>query len=258
MRKFIFFVTLLLAGSALYSLSAQEKEVDLNIVFIGNSITQGVQLRDPQKEAPPVKCARWLQEQPGIGNVDYFNGGRSGCTTVDYLPEQNNLFLWMKEQADRLNNNKGLLIFSVMLGTNDSAISGPKGAPVEPSRYRENLVKIVDEILRLYPRALVVLNAPLWYSPNTYNRSMYLVAGQKRLLSYFPELENIVKEYGLSRPGRVKMGDTDAYVDFKENYLTDSFAESGQAGIFYLHPNEKGGTKLAEHWGKAILKAIGK
>ena len=33
----------------------------LNIMFIGNSITQGVLLENPEKQAPPVKCVTGLK-----------------------------------------------------------------------------------------------------------------------------------------------------------------------------------------------------
>lgn len=231
---------------------------ELNIVFIGNSITQGVLLENPEKQAPPVKCVNWLETQLDVEKISFFNAGRSGCTTVDFLPETNNLFPWMKIEADKLAKNKGILLFSIMLGGNDSAISGPKGAPVEAEQYRENMRKIINKLLDLYPKAVIVLNDPLWYSPNTYNGAMYLVAGQKRLLEYIPELRRLVGEYAQIFPGQVKTGDTEAYKYFKEYYQTDMVAEDGNAGVFYLHPNDKGGSRLAEYWGQAILRAIGK
>ena len=36
---------------------AGEEKKNLNIVFIGNSITQGALLENPQHDAPPVKAA---------------------------------------------------------------------------------------------------------------------------------------------------------------------------------------------------------
>mgnify|MGYP002794919312 FL=1 len=132
---------------------------ELNIVFIGNSITQGVLLENPEKQAPPVKCVNWLETQLDVEKISFFNAGRSGCTTVDFLPETNNLFPWMKIEADKLAKNKGILLFSIMLGGNDSAISGPKGAPVEAEQYRENMRKIINKLLDLYPKAVIVLNS---------------------------------------------------------------------------------------------------
>ena len=44
---------------------------------------------------------------------------------------------------------------------------------------------------------------------------------------------------------------------FKENHLTDFQAEKGNAGVFYLHPNEKGAVRLGELWSEAIRQALG-
>jgi hypothetical protein len=52
------------------------------------------------------------------------------------------------------------------------------------------------------------------------------------------------------------MGDTEAFDYFKANYLTDLIPEEGNAGTFYLHPNEKGAAVLGEYWGKAIMKVV--
>ena len=42
---------------------------DLNIVFIGNSITYGAGLSDPATEAPPVITAAYLKQQSNVGNL---------------------------------------------------------------------------------------------------------------------------------------------------------------------------------------------
>ena len=34
------------------------------------------------------------------------------------------------------------------------------------------------------------------------------------------------------------------------------FAENGNAGVFYLHPNESGARKLGKRWARAIVNAI--
>src|SRR6266571_607597 len=76
------FVVVFLINSSLTF--AQKK--NLNIVYIGDSITQGVQLTDPGKEAPPAIATAWLRKQKGIGKVEFSNQGVSGFTTVDFLP----------------------------------------------------------------------------------------------------------------------------------------------------------------------------
>lgn len=236
---------------------ATEKQ-QLNIVFIGNSITFGAGLPKPYHDAPPVKAALYLTKLPGVGSVKYSNRGSSGCTTVDYLPETNTLFPWAVRAADKFKDETwATLIFSITLGTNDSAMKGTNGCPVEPERYYANMKTIIDRLLALYPDCRIVMNRPLWYSPNTYNGAMYLSEGLKRLEDYYPQLQKLAEYYTHHFPGQVFVGDTDGFDYFKENYLTDFQPEDGNAGVFYLHPNAKGAVKLGEFWGKAIQRVIG-
>lgn len=237
---------------------AQEK-LQLNIVFIGNSITQGVLIKEPGVNSPPAKACRYLQGLPLVGSVDYSNQGLSGQTTVDFLPASNTLFPKVIAAADQLKKEKNAtLLFSVMIGTNDSAIKGPNGAPVSPVQYYTNLKTIIDELLHRYPDCKVILHRPIWYSPNTYNSSMYLKAGLKRLESYMPQLEQLTTAYGLTHPGQVYIGDRDAFDYFCTNHAQELIPEDGNAGIFYLHPNESGAAKLGEFWAKAIYRILTK
>lgn len=252
---------LLLMSMALSMLLYAQKEnkAKLNIVYIGNSITQGAIMEAPQHNAPPTQASLWLQKQPGIEAVEYSNQGVSGSTTVDFLPASQTLFLKVKQAADGLKNNPNTtLIFSMMLGTNDSAVKGPNGAPVSPQQYCTNVKVIIDELLSLYPNSLIVLHRPVWYSPNTYNNAIYLKEGLQRLESYLPQLQTLVQLYGQSHPNRIFLGDTEAFDYCKSNYLTDLYPEEGAAGTFYLHPNKKGAAKLGEFWGKAIYKVVQK
>lgn len=238
---------------------AQEsKNRDLNIIYIGNSITQGAMLKSPSTEAPGVQACQWLQQQPGVGTVKNSNQGASGCTTVDFLPISGTLFPKVLQATDALKEPTSTLLFSIMLGTNDSAIKGPNGAPVSPQQYYTNMQVITDELLKLYPQCLILFHRPLWYSPNTYNSAMYLKEGLRRLESYLPQLEALVSSYGQTHPQRVFMGDTDGFEYFRTNYLTAFVAEEGNAGTFYLHPTKDGAAKLGEFWGKAIYKVIQK
>lgn len=233
------------------------KKSELSIVYIGNSITQGVLLEDPSHNAPPAQASLWLQKQANISAVEYSNQGVSGMTTVDFLPASKTFLPKVKQAADLFKDNPGsALIFSVMLGTNDSAVKGPNGSPVSPQQYSTNMKVILDELLLLYPQCRIVLNRPIWYSPNTHNGAIYLKEGLHRLESYYPELQSLVSQYAQSHPHRVFMGDTEAFDYFKINYITDILAEDGNAGTFYLHPNKKGAAKLGEFWGKAIYKIV--
>lgn len=106
-----------------------ESKKNMNIVFIGNSITQGALISTPSHDAPPVKAALYLTKQPSVTSVKYSNQGVSGCTTTDYLPTTETLFPKAKEAADKFADETwATLVFSIMLGTNDSAITGPNGA----------------------------------------------------------------------------------------------------------------------------------
>lgn len=146
-----------------------QKKVELNIVFIGNSITQGVLLENPLQEAPPVRTEEWLEKQEGISGVNSSNQGVSGMTTVDFLPASKTRFPNVKAAMETLKaqHPKATMLFSVMLGTNDSANSGPNGAPISAPQYYTNMKVIVDELLEAFPDALFVLHRPIWYSPTT-------------------------------------------------------------------------------------------
>jgi len=229
----------------------------LNVVYIGNSITQGVLMDTPRRNAPPVKASIYLRQQEGVGEVKFSNQGVSGMTTVDFLPETGTFFNKVKEAADQLKEDTwSTLIFSIMLGTNDSAIEGPNGSPVSPENYYRNMSRIIDELLTLYPGCLIVLHRPVWYSPNTYNNSRYLEEGLERLQSYFPQLDRLVEQYAVTHPKQVFTGDTHAFDFFKEHHEEYLLPENGNAGTFYLHPNEAGAARLGQFWGKAIFSSL--
>ena len=128
--------------------SAQSTKQNLNIVFIGNSITYGAGLADPATEAPPVIACNYLRVQPGIGKVAFANCGYSGFTTVDFLPSTAGAFVKVEAAAHAFKDKKALLLFSIKLGTNDSAIEGPNGSPVSPEAYKQNLKTIADSLLK--------------------------------------------------------------------------------------------------------------
>lgn len=247
---------LLLAGLFNLTFAQEASKKHLNIIFIGNSITQGALLEKPAHEAPPVQAVLHLEKQPGVGQVKFSNQGVSGCTTVDYLPSTHTLFNRMIQAADQLaDEDWATLLFSVMLGTNDSASEGTNGAPVSPMQYRQNMAQLIDTLLVRYPTCKVIVHRPIWYSPTTYNGAKYLQEGLDRLISYYPVIQALVKHYEAKAPGRVFLGDTLGFDHFKSK--EELFhAEQGHAGTFYLHPNKEGAKELGELWGKAIYKVI--
>jgi lysophospholipase L1-like esterase len=231
--------------------SAQKRLV--KVIYIGDSITFGGWLEDVNTQAPPVIASIYLQKQPGIDSVAFSNQGHSGFTTVDFLPGGAS-FIAVEEAANQFADKSGTLIFSIMLGTNDSAIKGTNGAPVAPATYYNNLKSIIDKLLKDFPQSRVVLNLPLWYSPNTYNGAQYLQEGLDRLQSYFTSIKKLVKTYH----HHVYLGDTSAFDYFKNNYLTKLRPEDGHRGVFYLHPNKEGAADLGILWAKAIYPVIKK
>jgi lysophospholipase L1-like esterase len=249
--KFSTFVLLLIFS---FQVSAQiSKEAKIAIVFIGNSITQGK--GGTNGFPPPTHAVNYLKEERGIQDVAFVNVGRSGSTTVDWLPNGGKFFSLATKAADSLSLQKDhQLIFSMKLGTNDSAMEGPNGSPVSKENYKKNLQTIINELLGKYPGSKVIVHHPIWYSTNTYNRSKYLSEGLARLESYVPEIDDAIKEYKTSQPGRVFKGDTKSFKYFKKNAKKLFKPEDGQAGVFFLHPNEAGVAVLGKNWGKAISK----
>ena len=223
---------------------------NINLVFIGNSITQGVQLNDPGA-APPAMAAAYLRQYKNTGHLKFSNQGHSGFTTVDFLPATGNTFKKVEDAASAFADRDALLIFSIMLGTNDSAIQGPNGSPVAPDDYAHNLKTIVDKLLADFPKAIIIFQHPLWYSPNTYNGAQYLQEGLTRLQSYIPKLDELVAAYAATNPGQVFTGDKKGFAYFKKNHLTDQIPENGHQGTFYLHPNKKGADMLGKFLGKS-------
>jgi len=257
MKATMFLFPVILACIPFISSDGQINSHHLDIVFIGNSITQGDRPGDPGEESPSVYAAKHIRTLKGVESARFLNRGRSGYTTVDFLPtpdgELSKVISAVKEFHTDISHQ---LVFSISLGTNDSAEEGPRGSPLYPEEYHFNLKAITDRLLDEFPGCKIIYQQPIWYSPNTYNFSRYLKAGLERLQTYFPELKALVKEYSLTKPGQVFMGDTKAFDYFMENYITDLVPEKGNAGIFYLHPNKKGNEALGKFWGDGIYDAL--
>jgi lysophospholipase L1-like esterase len=228
----------------------------VDVVYIGDSITEGAGLPDPASQAPPVICTDLLRTD--FRGVEFFssNQGRSGRSTADVLPTSSQEFEDVEKATKELKaEHPGQIVFSIMLGTNDSAESGPTGSPISPDKYGENLRRIISQLLIDFPNSIVVLHRPTWYSPNTNNGAVYEKKGLARLKAYFPMIDAI--SMTLSSNGeRVFRGDTFAFKFFALNYRSDFQAELGQKGLFYLHPNVTGAKELARFWAAAIGKAI--
>lgn len=248
-------LTWLLLAVVSFSFS-KDKNRQLDIVFIGDSITYGAGVPNREYNAPPAAACRYLEKDKAL-TVQFSNQGRSGFTTVDYLPATHKAFQQVTAAARALHKDAGnTLLFSIMLGTNDSAEEGPNGAPVSPDNYRLNLRTIIDSLLAAFPGSKIILQCPTWYSTNTYNGARYLAAGLQRLQLYFPQIQALVKQYAAVKPGHVFLGDTKAFDYFKQHYSNALQAENGRVGTFYLHPNESGAAVLGEYWARAIASVL--
>ena len=235
--------------------------VEANEAFAAQSIAVarelGFDMEKVNVNGGAISIGRYLKREGVARIVRYSNQGVSGLTTTDFLPETGTYFEKVRAAADQFRDESwATLLFSIMLGTNDSATRGPNGAPLAPDAYAANLQRIVDRLLALYPSAKIVLHRPIWYSPNTYNRSEYLQAGLDRLTAYYPALRALVQDYEKRFPGQVFLGDTLGYTVFRDEAEALFQPEQGQAGVFRLHPNREGAVRLGELWGAAIRRAL--
>lgn len=236
-------------------LSALANNSMINIVFIGDSITEGVGVNDSATQSAPVMCIQALQKKLPNSVIYFSNQGHAGHTTTDFLPAGGDITALEAAVKQLTVNHAGQLVFSIMLGTNDSANSGPNGAPVTDSVYHDNLKKTIDRLLAEFPDSKFVIHNPIWYSPNTHNGADYEgKPAADRLKSYFLQIDALVAEYNASKPNHVFRGDTLAYDYFSSHFKTELNAEDGHNGWFYLHPNAIGAKKLAEFWANALTK----
>lgn len=224
------------------------------IVFIGDSITAGATLSNPAADSAAVQCAKNLSQRLGLA-VHMSNQGHSGHTTIDWRPSTNAAsdFHRAIEAARSLESEQhGQMIFSIMLGANDSAERGPNGAPVSPAAYRDNLQGMTDQILASFPLAYVFVHYPTFYTTNTQNGALYGPVGLERLRSYLPEIDALMSTNAARHRDHVFAGDKSAFEYFSTNYLTLLTPESGIQGTFYLHPNSAGAAVLGRDWADAI------
>ena len=254
---------LLTLSLAVLYFSSGTAQRSANLVFIGNSITYGAMHKEPGLTAPPVQCARWLSEQEGIDTVYFRNCGKNGRTTYHFLPRAEDVVPAgdktqfgdvVAKTRSLVSEHPGLpLIFSIMLGTNDT-VERPRNKHTSPKDYANNLCAIIDTLLRLWPEAHVVLNKPIWYTPDyvTKNGSVASKKSLKLIGKYEKQLPKVVRR---CKAGQVHIGDNEAYKYFEQHWQTDINEEKDARGkSYWLHPNEQGAQRLAEFWGKAIMR----
>ena len=248
-----------------FQLSVGLAQQHANIVFIGNSITYGALHQQRELTAPPVLCARWLSQQTGIDTVYFRNCGRSGKTTYHFLPNVADVIPAgdktyfgdvVAKTAELVKAHPGLpLIFSIKLGTND-AVKRPKNDPTTPEAYVQNMVTIIDSLLKRWPEAHVVLQRPIFNTSDyvTKNGSVAVKKSLKTLNAYYKSFPQIIQR---CKAGHVHLGDAEAYNYFEQHWRTDIVEEKDARGkSYWLHPNEKGAKMLGELWGKALLPVL--
>lgn len=262
--KRLFILSFFILHSSLFTLLCYAQQ-SANIVFIGNSITYGALHQQRELTAPPVVCARWLSEQEGVDTIYFRNCGRSGKTTYHFLPNKADVIPAgdptyfsdvVSKTRELVNAHPTLpLVFSIMLGTNDS-VERKHNSHTTPGNYVKNLCTIIDSLLSLWPDAHVVLNKPTWYYPD-YQSKAGSIASKKslKLLSEYHKMFPRVVEN--CKAGHVHIGDSEAYGYFERNWKTDIFEEQDARGkSYWLHPNEQGAKRLAVFWGKALLPVL--
>jgi len=217
----------------------------VDVIFIGNSITEGTYLQTP----PPMAAALYLDS---LGyDVKYANCGMSGYTTYNFLPP-GRAFLKVVSAADSIYKKGEMLVFSMKLGTNDSACKGTTGAPVSASAYKVNMQIIIDSIHARFPLAKIMIHYPIWYSENTQNGAVYLKEGLDRLKTYMPVINQLVKDNN----GFVFSGDKKGFRLFRNHGLKYYKPQEGKQGIYYLHPNAYGAKILGNLWAREIDRLI--
>ena len=249
----------------IFHLSVCFAQKSANLVFIGNSITYGALHQQRELSAPPTQCAHWLSAQEGIDTVYFRNCGRSGKTTYHFLPNPADVIPTgdktyfsdvVAKTSELMKAHPTLpLIFSIMLGTNDT-VERPKNKHTEPDDYAKNLTMIIDSLLTLWPDAHVVLNKPIWYYPDYQSKAGSIASKKslKLLSAYYEQFQNIIEH---CKSGHVHIGDAEAYGYFEKHWRTDVFEEKDARGkSYWLHPNEQGAKQLAAFWGKAILPVL--
>jgi lysophospholipase L1-like esterase len=239
------------------SAAAQRPAQAINIVYGGDSITYGANLDDPADDAPPVKASEDLRGMSGIREVNFSNQGHGGHSTTDFLPSSGDDFKGMEQAAKSLQNANatGQLIFSLMLGTNDSA-SGTHTGDRTPEQVKANFETIINQLLADFPDSKVFVHYAPLYSPNTHNGTFYEEKGLARLISYFPAIDEVVAAENKSHRGHVFSGDKTAPAHFAAVYATELTPEHGQNGTFYLHPNKAGAADLGRLWAEAIYQGL--
>ena len=159
MKKASLFIYIVLMFLCL-PVAARKHQENINLLFIGNSITAGATLSNASHQAPPIVCRQLIEQATGV-TTNVFNGGHSGITTWGYLPGRNDFARIVNNAKAFKTQNGGKIYISIMLGTNDSACTTTEGAPVSTDTYGKNIRTIIDSLIAAVPDCKILLNYPI-------------------------------------------------------------------------------------------------
>jgi lysophospholipase L1-like esterase len=254
------------AVSSPLNVTAQVLAPGINLVLIGDSITAGTVSADP---GPDLVNA--LSEMTQVRSIQYSNAGHGGTSLSEWAQTgsaYNGVWYTAAASTTPSDNSSAYtlsqsypsnqLVFSIMLGTNDSTTNG-LGAGVgtqTAAQYKTNLASLVSRLSTDWPNAKIIVHYPIWFSPNiSASGVIYDEAAQARLITYFPMIDQVVG----ANPGKVYAGDRDGYNWFAANYTMSGLYvnQSGSNGTYYLHPSStSGNTALTLFWAAAINSSI--
>ena len=229
------------------------------IVFVGDNITNSTAPSDIITDAATTECAKNLSQGFGL-TVHISNQADNKFTTTDWRPSSNTNsdFQHAIEAAQSLETQQhGQLIFSIMLGANDSAGYGPN-KPVAPSIYEDNLQSMIDQFLVNYPDAFVFLHYPIYRPANGQINEELAPLALKRLHSYLPMIDALVSTNATRHPNRVFAGDKTAIDYFSTNYSSALTPEKNLQDAFSANPNDTDALALGRYWADAIGAVIEK
>ncbi len=255
---------LLWAPAAPTRVGCQVQSQGIALVCIGDSITNGAGLANAGTVLSPTMpyfLIAKLQRLLGLRTVAGSNVGVGGKTLTDWAPGGSYYPTATSAMTSLLSANAGFQpVFSIMLGTNDSASANTNNSPpgiTSPANFQSKLSAIVAQLLVDFPTAQVVVHMSPYFTPNTegsqsQNGGVFLEAGLSALYSYRATFPQIVA----GRP-RVHLGDGLSFAYFAANYLNELQPDAtGPNGTFYLHPNPTGAQSLGEMHAQAIANAL--
>lgn len=245
------------------------------VVFFGDSITAGYGTSGAGTMLLPSPTAFALAKVAALNPARRFvgiNQGVPGTTLSDWNPAGGPggafavlLANGISAAATLFAQNPGAQqVFSIMLGTNDSASGGNNNSPagtISVANYQAKLTGIIAALLAAWPLAKVIAHYPPWYSPNTaLGSAVFAQAGLDALIGYMAPLRAAVAGFPASQ---VRLGDTTNFAVTAAGYASLLQGETGVHGTLFLHPKGTVGTDgrigtqvVGEAWGAAISQAL--